>query len=120
MTNLERFWLDLIDGRRYTINEVYGNEAMLRYRPHPREKELFLANNGAVPYDEDVAQYTRDFWAFCDERYKAERIRYEARIESNRMKAHSWPEYKSNAKEREKLAEKMRDVILAHAKEATE
>ena len=42
MTDLERFWLDLMDGRRYIINEVYGNEAMLRYRPHPKEKEYFF------------------------------------------------------------------------------
>jgi hypothetical protein len=39
MTNLERFWLDLIDGRKYHIQTLYGTEAMQRYRPHPRENE---------------------------------------------------------------------------------
>ena len=39
MTDLERFWHDLIDGRRYIINEVYGNEAMLRYRHQAQDKE---------------------------------------------------------------------------------
>ncbi len=117
MTNLERFWLDLIDGRRYTINEVYGNEAMIRYRPHPREKELFLANGGSVPYDEEVEDHTRRFWAFCDEHYKAHREKYEARIQANGRKSRNYPEYKSNEEERRQLAEKIKAVILDHAKE---
>ena len=117
MTNLERFWLDLIDGRRYTINEVYGNEAMLRYRPHPREKELFLDNGGSVPYDEEVEDHTRRFWAFCDEHYKAHREKYEARIQANGRKSRNYPEYKSNEEERRQLAEKIKAVILDHAKE---
>ena len=74
-----------------------------------------------MPYDEEVANTNAAiFGPSVMNVTKPSEIRYEARIESNRMKAHSWPEYKSNAKEREKLAEKMRDVILAHAKEATE
>lgn len=117
MSNLERFWLDLIDGRRYTINEVYGNEAMIRYRPHPREKELFLSNGGSVPYDEEVEDHTRRFWAFCDEHYKAHREKYEARIQANGRKSRNYPEYKSNEEERRQLAEKIKAVILDHAKE---
>ena len=90
---------------------------MLRYRPHPREKELFLANGGAVPYDEEVEDHTRRFWAFCDDHYKAHREKYEARIQANGRKSRNYPEYKSNEEERRQLAEKIKAVILDHAKE---
>ena len=116
MTNLERFWLDLMSGRRYIINEVYGNEAMMRYRPHPREKELFLNNNGRVDYDAEISDYNKRFFAFCEERYADRKAAYLKRIADNGRKAKSWPLYKDGANERDAIKQKMRDVILGHAK----
>ena len=43
MTDIERFWLDLMDARRYAITEVYGAECASRYKPHPIEKEYFIS-----------------------------------------------------------------------------
>ena len=117
MTDLERFWHDLIEGRRYIINEVYGNEAMLRYRPHPKEKEHFLANNGRVAYSIEVSEHTRSFWDMCERMYGHKRLAYEDRLTKNRIKAHSYPEYKKGKAEREALASKIRAVLLDHVKE---
>ena len=116
MTPIERFWLDILSGRRHIINEVYGNEAMLRYRPHPREKELFINNAGQVPYDEDVAEYTQRFFAFCDERFAQNKAAYRERIAENGRRARSFPEYKKNADVRNQLQQKIAGVILGHAK----
>jgi len=120
MTNLERFWLDLMQGRRHIINEVYGNEAMMRYKPHPREKELFLENNGRVPHHTDIAEYNHRFWKFCEERYSTQKAAYQKRIADNARKSKSWPLYKEGSKEREILKQKVRDVILGHAKGTNE
>ena len=117
MTNLERFWLDLIDGRKYHIQTLYGTEAMQRYRPHPREKELFLNNNGRVDYDVEIADYNKRFFAFCEDRFADHKAAYLKRIADNGRKAKSWPLYKDGANEREAIKQKMRDVILGHAKE---
>jgi uncharacterized protein YdaU (DUF1376 family) len=117
MNDLERFWHDLIDGRRYIINEVYGNEAMLRYRPHPKEKEYFLANNGRVTYSIEVSEHTRSFWDMCERKYGHKRLAYEDRLTKNRIKAQNYSEYKKGKAEREALAAKIRGVILDHAKE---
>jgi hypothetical protein len=117
MTNLERFWLDLIDGRKYHIQTLYGTEAMQRYRPHPREKERFLENNGRVEFDAEVADYNQRFFDFCEERYADRKAAYLKRIADNGRKAKSWPLYKDGANEREAIKQKMRDVILGHAKE---
>ena len=46
MTEIERFWLDLMDARRYAITEVYGAECASRYNPHPIEREYFINNRG--------------------------------------------------------------------------
>ena len=116
MTNLERFWLDLMSGRRYIINEVYGNEAMMRYRPHPREKERFLENNGRVEFDAEVADYNQRFFDFCEDRYADHKAAYLKRIADNGRKAKSWPLYKDGANERDAIKQKMRDVILGHGK----
>ena len=117
MTDLERFWHDLIEGRRYIINEVYGNEAMMRYRPHPKEKEHFLANNGRVAYSIEVSEHTRSFWDMCERMYGHKRMAYEDRLTKNKIKAQSYPEYKKGKAERAALAAKIRGVILDHAKE---
>ena len=116
MSNLERFWLDLIDGRRYHIQTLYGTEAMQRYRPHPREKERFLENNGRVDYDAEIADYNKRFFAFCEDRYANRKAEYLKRIADNGRKAKSWPLYKDGFNEREAIKQKMRDVILGHAK----
>jgi hypothetical protein len=117
MTDIERFWLDLMEGRRYTINEVYGNEAMLRYRPHPKEKEYFMKNNGRFTYDVDVADYTHRFWKMCEDMYGHKRQEYEQRLMDQAKKARAYPEYKKGKAEREELAKKIRGVLLGHAKE---
>jgi len=117
MTDLERFWHDLIDGQRYIINEVYGNEAMMRYRPHPKEKEYFLANNGRVAYSIEVSEHTKSFWDMCERMYGHKRMAYEDRLTKNRIKAQSYPEYKKGKAERAALAAKIRGVLLNHAKE---
>ena len=115
MTDLERFWHDLIDGRRYIINEVYGNEAMLKYRPHPKEKEYFLTNDGRVTYSIEVSEHTRSFWDMCERMYGHKRQAYEDRLTKNRIKAQSYPRYKKDKAERAALADKIRGVILEHA-----
>ena len=117
MTDIERFWHDLMEGRRYTINEVYGNEAMLRYRPHPKEKEYFLKNNGRFTYDIEVADYTQRFWKMCEEMYGHKRKEYEQRLLDQAKKSKAYAEYKKGAAEREALADKIKAVLLAHAKE---
>jgi hypothetical protein len=117
MTNLERFWLDLMDGRRHHIQTLYGTEAMQRYRPHPLEKALFLENNGRVPHHTDIAHWNQKFYAFCEERFADQKAAYLKRIKDNGRKARSWPLYKDGANEREAIKQKMRDVILGHAKE---
>ena len=117
MNDIERFWNDLMEGRRYTISEVYGNEAMLRYRPHPKEKEYFIKNNGRFTYDIDVADYTHRFWKMCEDMYGHKRAEYEDRISMQAKKSRAWPEFKKGMAEREALAAKIRGVLLDHAKE---
>ena len=120
MTDLERFWLDLIDGRRYIINEVYGNEAMMRYRPHPKEKEYFLAHTGRVAYSVEVSEHTNSFWAMCERQYGHNRLAYEDRISKNMVKAYKYPEYKKGMAERANVSEKIKGVLLDHAQATQE
>ena len=117
MTDIERFWYDLMEGRKHMINEVYGNEAMLRYRPHPKEKEYFINNNGRFTYDIDVADYTHRFWKMCEDMYGHKRAEYEDRISMQAKKSRAWPEFKKGMAEREALAAKIKAVLLDHAKE---
>ena len=93
---------------------------MLRYRPHPKEKEYFLANNGRVAYSIEVSEHTRSFWDMCERMYGHKRMAYEDRLTKNRIKAQSYPEYKKGKAERAALAAKIRGVILDHAQTTEE
>jgi len=115
MTPIERFWLDLIDGRKHYIQTIYGTDAMQRYRPHYKEREYFINNNGRVCEDPEVIDYNQRFFAYCDERYKAEKARYHAKLEANRKKYEASSSYKSLKAEREELVAYIRGITVRDA-----
>jgi hypothetical protein len=115
MTPIERFWLDLIDGRKHYIQTMYGTDAVERYRPHHKEREYFINNNGHLCNDPDVLDYNRRFFAYCDERYKAEKARYHAKLKANRKKYEASSSYKSLKAEREELVAYIRGITVRDA-----
>jgi hypothetical protein len=88
MTPIERFWLDLIDGRKHHIQTLYGTDAMQRYRPHPMEREYFINNNGQ---------------------------RYENKILANKKKYEATGSYKALKREREELVSYIRGITVRDA-----
>jgi len=115
MTPIERFWLDLIDGRKHYIQTIYGTDAMQRYRPHHKEREYFINNNGRVCDDPEVQDFNQRFFAYCDERYKAEKARYYAKLEANRKKYEASSSYKALQREREELISYIRGITVRDA-----
>ena len=92
----------------------------MRYRPHPKEKEYFLANNGRVAYSVEVSEHTNSFWAMCEQQYGHNRLAYEDRISKNMVKAYKYPEYKKGMAERANISEKIKGVLLDHAQATQE
>ena len=115
MTPIERFWLDLIDGRKHHIQTIYGTDAMQRYRPHPMEREYFVNNSGHLCNHPEVLNYNQRFFAYCDERYKSEKARYYAKLEANRKKYEASSSYKALQREREELVSYIRGITVRDA-----
>ena len=70
---------------------------------------------GRVCEDPDVIDYNRRFFAYCDERYKAEKARYHAKLEANRKKYEASSSYKSLKAEREELVAYIRGITVRDA-----
>jgi len=117
MTEIERFWLDLMDSRRYAITEVYGAECASRYRPHHIEKEYFINNNGTFTAHPDVTQYNKEFWAMCETHYFQQREAYRRKLRANWHKVQQSDDYKSRKREREMLKDYISDAINGNGKE---
>ena len=117
MTEIERFWLDLMDSRRYAITEVYGAECASRYRPHHIEKEYFINNNGTFTAHFDVTRYNEDFWDMCNTHYGQQREAYRRKLRNNWNRVQESDEYKSRKREREMLKDYISDAINGNAKE---
>jgi hypothetical protein len=115
MTPIERFWLDLIDGRKHHIQTLYGTDAMQRYRPHPMEREYFINNNGHLCNQPDVLNYNRRFYDFCEQNYQAEKQRYENKILANKKKYEATGSYKALKRDREELVSYIRGITVRDA-----
>ena len=117
MTPIERFWLDLMDSRRYAITEVYGAECASRYRPHHIEREYFINNNGTFTMHPDVTQYNKEFWTMCETHYFQQREAYRRKLRDNWHKVQQSDDYKSRKREREMLKDYISDAINGNGKE---
>lgn len=115
MTPIERFWLDLIDGRKHHIQTLYGTDAMQRYRPHPMEREYFVNNNGHLCNHPDVLNYNRRFYDYCEQHYQAEKQRYENKLLANKKKYQASSSYKTLKAEREELVSYIRGITVRDA-----
>lgn len=115
MTPIERFWLDLIDGRKHHIQTLYGTDAMQRYRPHPMEREYFINNNGHLCNHPDVLNYNRRFYDYCEQHYQAEKQRYENKLLANKKKYQASSSYKTLKAEREELVSYIRGITVRDA-----
>ena len=115
MTPIERFWLDLIDGRKHHIQTLYGTDAMRRYRPHPMEREYFINNNGHLCNHPDVLNYNRRFYDYCEQHYQAEKQRYENKLLANKKKYQASSSFKTLKAEREELVSYIRGITVRDA-----
>ena len=115
MTNIERFWLDLIDGRKHHIQTLYGTDAMQRYRPHTMEREYFVNNNGHLCNHPEVLNYNRRFYDYCEDNYQEQKQRYLQRLEDNKRKYEASSSYKALQREREELVSYIRGITVRDA-----
>jgi hypothetical protein len=115
MTPIERFWLDLIDGRKHHIQTLYGTDAMERYRPHPMEREYFINNNGHLCNHPEVLNYNRRFYDYCEQNYQAQKQRYEKKLLANKKKYEASGSYKALKAEREELVAYIRGITVRDA-----
>jgi len=115
MTPIERFWLDLIDGRKHHIQTLYGTDAMQRYRPHPMEREYFVNNNGHICNHPEVLNYNRRFYDYCEEHYQEQKQRYLQQIEANKRKYEASSSYKALQRECEELVSYIRGITVRDA-----
>lgn len=115
MTQIEKFWLDLIDGRKYHIQMLYGTEAMQRYKPHYKEREYFINNSGHLCNDADVMEYNRRFFEYCDDRYAEQKAKYQQRLVNNKRKYEATSAYKQMQSEREELVAYIRGITVRDA-----
>lgn len=115
MTPIERFWLDLIDGRKYHIQQLYGTDAMQRYRPHLMEREYFVNNNGHLCNHPEVLNYNRRFYDYCEDNYQEQKQKYLQRLENNKRKYEASGSYKALQREREELVSYIRGITVRDA-----
>jgi len=118
MTDIERFWLDLMDARRYAITEVYGAECASRYKPHPMEREYFINNRGTFSAHPIVTEHTKAFWVMCETHYTTQREAYRRKLRANWHMVQQSTEYKNRKRERELLKDYISDAINGNGKEA--
>jgi len=118
MTDIERFWLDLMDARRYAITEVYGAECASRYNPHPIEKEYFITHAGTFSAHPSVTEHTKAFWIMCETHYSTQREAYRRKLRANWHRVQQSTEYKNRKRERELLKDYISDAINGNGKEA--
>lgn len=111
-----RVYYEVIESRRWKVQQIYGVEASKRYNFLMREKNFFLMY-GHLPSNpnkdsayeaeglqKEIYAHHAEFWAFCDAQYPTQRDAYFSRIEENRKNAYSWPEYQKQQKDRDQLA----------------
>jgi hypothetical protein len=115
-----RVWNEIIESRRWKVQQIYGREAAEKYHFLTREKNFFLlyghlpTNPSKDSYYEaqgiqaEVDSHHAEFWAFCDSQYPKERDAYFGRIEATRKAAQAWPEYQKQQKDRNQLNEYLR------------
>jgi len=117
MTDIERFWLDLMDSRRYMITEVYGAECASRYHPHHIEKEYFITHNGTFSAHPSVTEHTKAFWVMCETHYSKQREAYRRILRSKWHEVQQSDDYKSRQREREQLKDYISQAINGNGKE---
>lgn len=112
-----RVWYEVIESRRWKVQQIYGLEAAKRYTYLNKEKQFFLLY-GHLPSNpskdslyeaqalqKEIDAYHAEFWTFCDSQYPVQRDAYFSRIEQNKKNAASWPEYQKQQKDRDQLAD---------------
>ncbi len=127
MTDIERFWEDLMDTRRHTIGTIYGDEAASKYfsdknweSAYKIEKEYFLKNGGQFTNHPVVTKRNKDFFEMCDTEFLKQRANYERTIQQRWHKVQEMPEYKRSQYERDQLKEQIKRAILGdNGKEET-
>ena len=112
MTDIERFWLDLMDTRRHTIGTIYGAEAASRYRPHSIEKEYFLQHGGQFTAHPSVTKHTEEFFKMCEIRYEIQKANHMRTLQQRWNNVQEMPEYKRSQLERDQLKEQIKRAIL--------
>jgi len=117
MKPIERFWLDVIEGRKYWIQTIYGTEAMNRYQPHDIEREYFIANNGHFSNHPAVIAHNKSFIEYCEIHHKTEKARYLRNIKANQLKYEASPLYQSLKLERQELIDYIRGITVRDANE---
>ena len=113
MTDIERFWADLMDTRRHTIYQVYGAEAADRYNPHHFEKEFFVKNAGHFSEHPSVTEHTTEFFKMCEVRYELQKLNHKRTLQQRWNEVQELPEYKRGQAERDNIASIIKGVILA-------
>jgi hypothetical protein len=111
-----RVWNEVIEGRKWQIRQIYGQDAADRYHALPREKQYFLLHghlpsnpNPNTVYEAEALQrevhvHDRDFWSFCEANYAMQRQVWEDRINRNRENAMAQPLYQKQQRDRDELA----------------
>lgn len=111
-----RVFYEVIESRRWKVQQIYGLEASKRYNFLPKEKNFFLmyghlptnpnadSRYEAESLQKEIDAHHAEFWNFCDNQYPVQRDAYFSRIETNRKNAQSWPEYQKQQKDRDQLA----------------
>ena len=111
-----KVWNEVVDSRRWQIQQIYGLDAAERYQWLAKEKQYFLLHGHlpsnpspitvyeAQPLQAEVDAHHRDFWAFCDATYAVQRQTWEDRIERNRRNAMAQPLYQQQQRDRDELA----------------
>ena len=111
-----KVWNEIIESRRWKVQQIYGREAAEKYHFLTREKNFFLlyghlpTNPSKESYYEaqgiqaEVDSHHAEFWAFCEANYAMQRQVWEDRINRNRENAMAQPLYQKQQRDRDELA----------------
>jgi hypothetical protein len=110
---LTRVWHEIIDTRRWQIEQVYGADVAKTYTPLLSERDFFVGN-GRLPHPEDFRfteerddhaqfkQWNEQFWAHCAAAYPD---RLEAFRNRRKQAIEAWQALPGAAKEEKKQTE---------------
>jgi hypothetical protein len=111
-----RVFHEIVDNRRFYVQQRYGNDAAERYHALKSEERFFelygcLPSNpnrdgwrDAQGVQAEVDAHHREYFEFCDANYAMQRAMWEDRIERNRRNAMAQPLYQQQQRDRDELA----------------